>query len=64
MVTYRALSNPNLLETYSGELLLSQSPALEYSDWSQFADWVQHFTTSEPWTPEFLYSCYQQETQQ
>jgi hypothetical protein len=64
MVTYKTLTNPNVLETYSGELLISQSAPLDYADWSQFADWVQYFTTSEPWSPEFLYSCYQQETQQ
>ena len=62
MITYKI--NSNILETYDGDVLLETSPALDFADLSGFVFWVEHFTTTAPWTADFLYDCYLQSKQQ
>ena len=62
MITYKI--NSNILETYDGDVLLETSPALDFADLSGFVFWVEHFTTTAPWTADFLYDCYEQSKQQ
>ena len=62
MITYKI--NSNTLETYDGDVLLETSPPLDFSDWPGFVYWVEHFTTTAPWSADFLYQCYSQDKQQ
>ena len=62
MFTYKI--NSNLLETYEDETLLETSQPLSFADLSGFVFWVEHFTTTAPWTADFLYQCYEQSKQQ
>ena len=61
MYTYKI--NNKQLETYEDETLVETSSPLDFADWDGFVYWVEHFTTTAPWSADFLYQCYQQDKQ-
>lgn len=60
MITYKTQTSPNVVETWEDDTLITSEP-LDIPDWTQFVFWVEHFTTTAPWTADFLYQCYQQD---
>jgi hypothetical protein len=63
MITYKTKNNPNVLETYENETLISTSQTLDFDDWTGFVFWVEHFTTTAVWDADFLFQCYLQSKQ-
>jgi len=64
MFTYKTQTNPNVLETYEDDTLISTSQPLDIPDWTGFVFWVEHFTTTAAWDADFLQQCYTQSKQQ